>query len=488
MKNRLFLLICLVLSSYKSSAQITELNYPKVGEEFPNHTFNDVVNYQKKSFSISDYRGKWLVLDYWAEGCVGCIASFPKMDKLHKNFKGRAEVIMVGVYTKTSTRVKAIFGFRSNRYNLKFPSAFDSASVKKYDIGSVPAIFIIDPNGILIAKTLSMDSIKLEQIISGKMPALERSYSAHEKKRDFDWVNYYDVRQPLLTSGKVGNGGIDTSAIFRTVLTAWNSNMPKDRIVGFDETQPELLKGRPGMAEAIGVNLSTLFLIAYTGKAFFNISDSLYGILNPKVVFETKKTTNHFVDVSEEELETTELFAYSLKMPMSPDWCSNARKMLMDDLYRCLGYTAILEERDCDVYKLIISDYNKVIKQFKTKGYDKAISEVKAYKNDYYLAGDSSIFQSLTRGVGFRLYNMQMKDFFNRVFGTLFDTKIKEEAIFTDETGLHFRIDFTTPLDHRDFNALVESLSKYGLSLEKGSKKMKCIVVRNAHDVHGNLR
>lgn len=44
---------------------------------------------------LADYRGSWLVLDFWASWCGACIGMFPKTDSLEGLFEGRIHLLPV---------------------------------------------------------------------------------------------------------------------------------------------------------------------------------------------------------------------------------------------------------------------------------------------------------------------------------------------------------------------------------------------------------
>ena len=104
MKLRLSMLIILSGLMMKINAQDTAVYYPKIGEPIKDHTFQDLTNYPEKQLKISDYKGKWLVIDVWGRGCSGCIASFPKINTLDKQFKDRAKIMMVGIYDRKTDK------------------------------------------------------------------------------------------------------------------------------------------------------------------------------------------------------------------------------------------------------------------------------------------------------------------------------------------------------------------------------------------------
>jgi thiol-disulfide isomerase/thioredoxin len=69
---------------------------PLVGKPAPNLKGDFAIN--GEPVSLSDLRGKIVVLDFWAVWCGPCIATFPHLTELHKDFKDK-DVVVLGVTT-----------------------------------------------------------------------------------------------------------------------------------------------------------------------------------------------------------------------------------------------------------------------------------------------------------------------------------------------------------------------------------------------------
>jgi hypothetical protein len=82
MKKVLFGLMALIGFSCVINAQGNDEAkcYPEVGKPCPDFTLHNIEYYSKKEASVKDFRGKWLILDFWNKGCGACIASFPKIN------------------------------------------------------------------------------------------------------------------------------------------------------------------------------------------------------------------------------------------------------------------------------------------------------------------------------------------------------------------------------------------------------------------------
>ncbi len=88
--------ICGITTSLVAQ-QKKERSYPVIGDTLQNVVFTDLINHNKGTLSLSEYKGKWIILDIWGIGCVACIRSFPRMDSLARAFEGKAKVVIVAL-------------------------------------------------------------------------------------------------------------------------------------------------------------------------------------------------------------------------------------------------------------------------------------------------------------------------------------------------------------------------------------------------------
>lgn len=80
-------------NSQKDDSQIKPL---KVGDKVPEIIFKKILNAKNTSGKISDYKGKFLILDFWFTSCIVCIKQFPKITKLQEEFKDSLVILPVG--------------------------------------------------------------------------------------------------------------------------------------------------------------------------------------------------------------------------------------------------------------------------------------------------------------------------------------------------------------------------------------------------------
>src|SRR5699024_4117188 len=117
-----------------------------------------------------DFRGQYVLLDFWASWCAPCRAENPNLVKAYDRFNEDGFTIFgVSLDENREDWLKAI-----KEDNLKWTqvsdlNAWGNEAARKYGIRAIPANFLIDPEGVIIAKDLRGAALKqkLDDIFSG---------------------------------------------------------------------------------------------------------------------------------------------------------------------------------------------------------------------------------------------------------------------------------------------------------------------------------
>ena len=120
------------------------------GLEMPNFTFPDI---NGKEVSLSDHRGKVVLVNVWATWCPPCRQEMPSMQSLYEKFKGeKFEILAVSIDSEGREAVTPFM----QKMNLTFPALLDPGETIRslYGITGVPESFIIDKQGILVEKII----------------------------------------------------------------------------------------------------------------------------------------------------------------------------------------------------------------------------------------------------------------------------------------------------------------------------------------------
>src|SRR3989337_1339414 len=113
------------------------------GEIAPDFTLKDLDGVEK---SLKEFRGKVVLLNFWATWCSPCRIEIPSMVELYKKYKDRGlEIIGVNLDKLGRSGVEQF----SKEYNISFPVLLDPAGEvgTNYGIVALPTTFILDRKG-----------------------------------------------------------------------------------------------------------------------------------------------------------------------------------------------------------------------------------------------------------------------------------------------------------------------------------------------------
>jgi peroxiredoxin len=101
------------------------------------------------SVSLKDYRGRPVLINFWASWCPPCRSEMPAMEKMYREFKNtRFEILAVNVTNQD--RLADVESF-VDQHQLSFPIPLDRTGQisELYRINSLPTSFFVDKNGVI---------------------------------------------------------------------------------------------------------------------------------------------------------------------------------------------------------------------------------------------------------------------------------------------------------------------------------------------------
>ncbi|WP_297334920.1 TlpA disulfide reductase family protein [Algoriphagus sp.] len=110
---------------------------------------------------LSDLRGKYVLIDFWAAWCKPCRVENPNVVRLYNQYKDKGfEVFGVSLDRKKEDWVKAIEEDGLTWTQVSDLQYFNSEAAETYQIQAIPATYMIDPEGKIIAKDLRGPSLE----------------------------------------------------------------------------------------------------------------------------------------------------------------------------------------------------------------------------------------------------------------------------------------------------------------------------------------
>ncbi|TXH23267.1 MAG: AhpC/TSA family protein [Chitinophagaceae bacterium] len=139
----------------------------QIGKVAPDFTQNDV---NDKPVKLSDFRGKYVLIDFWASWCGPCRAENPNVVEAFNKFKDKNFTILGVSLDRPDAKDKWLAAIEKDNLtwtqvsDLKF---WENEVARQYGINAIPQNYLIDPNGVIVAENLRGEKLqeKLAEIL-----------------------------------------------------------------------------------------------------------------------------------------------------------------------------------------------------------------------------------------------------------------------------------------------------------------------------------
>jgi thiol-disulfide isomerase/thioredoxin len=108
---------------------------------------------------LSDYRGKYVLLDFTASWCAPCRIQAPVLRRVKDEYGDKVQILSVSMDKERTDWIKGIGRDSMAWTNISDMGGFTGAVAKAYKIESIPTIYLIGPDGLIAARSLYEKSI-----------------------------------------------------------------------------------------------------------------------------------------------------------------------------------------------------------------------------------------------------------------------------------------------------------------------------------------
>lgn len=160
--------------AYFSNKYVDNNSYTDTTESVANNLYSKIPNNSKapyfsiedtsgKVISLSNFKGKYVLIDFWASWCRPCRINNPALKKIYEKYKGRGlQVLSISMDTDENAWKKAISDDGMNWLQGSDLKGENLGTGLKYGIIAVPQYLLIDPNGIVLVKSIGGNMSKIQ--------------------------------------------------------------------------------------------------------------------------------------------------------------------------------------------------------------------------------------------------------------------------------------------------------------------------------------
>jgi thiol-disulfide isomerase/thioredoxin len=153
LKTRFVLLACLVIFAFPliTQAQLPVIHFVRDPDPAPDFKVKDL---EGKEISLQAFKGKVILLNFWASWCGPCRAEIPGLIDLQNKYKERVQIIGLVVDDDDETEVRDVV--KSEAIN--YPVAFTNNQVRMDygGIAALPTLFVINSEGRVVQKHVGL--------------------------------------------------------------------------------------------------------------------------------------------------------------------------------------------------------------------------------------------------------------------------------------------------------------------------------------------
>lgn len=146
---------------YKITANLFPPPIVGIGDNMADGDFFDTNGNVK---SLSEYLGKYILLDFWSRGCGPCIMALPEMKEISEIYHDKLTIISISLDTETAWK-EAMSIHNTPWINIRDPKGFGGFAAN-YGVTGIPNYIMISPEGKIIDKWMGFGQGYLKRKVS----------------------------------------------------------------------------------------------------------------------------------------------------------------------------------------------------------------------------------------------------------------------------------------------------------------------------------
>ncbi len=163
----LAILICLTgfIACSRTGTETAKERPARQGESAPDFVLKDISG---KEVTLSQFRGKVILLEFWATWCPPCRAAVPELNSVQEKYSGKGLVVL-GVSLDEGENLPAKLSSFSKEFKVNYRLLIgDEKTEAAYNVRSIPMTFLIDRQGKIVASYMGYVD-NLPSVVSEQM-------------------------------------------------------------------------------------------------------------------------------------------------------------------------------------------------------------------------------------------------------------------------------------------------------------------------------
>ncbi|SDL11217.1 Thiol-disulfide isomerase or thioredoxin [Pedobacter sp. ok626] len=401
----------------------------QVGQQVPEFIINNIHNYKTTNAKLSDFKGKLVIIDFWATWCSPCLAMIPKMDSLQKQFGDTIQFLKV-TYQPAQHVIPFLEKFQKGKQS-RLPEVTDDKALHKlFPHIYLPHFVWINNMGTVVAIT------DADEITSAKITLILKGTTHANLPTKHDMSITYERDSPLFISGNGGNG---STTIAHSILSAYTVGLNG----GYSITRDS---GEYSKVTVTNRGVVGLYRVAYGEKEYIG---------NNRVRLLTKDSVNLLPKVAGklylDWLRAGNGFCYELMLPRrSQGQLFNRMIQELDSYFPQYQVSMEMMNVKC----LVLSSQPNAANDLKTKGSAPHVEYSRQSCN---------------------LLNTPLSEFMEQMSVVYFQSQYP----LVDESGITDGVDLNFSADMTNVSSVNAALAPYGLQFQIAERPINILVFRD---------